>query len=134
MYIYKEFSTELIEQVQDIFKAAGWSAYLQDEEGLVSAFENSLYLYGAFDGDKLIGFIRCIGDGVHIIFAQDIIVREEYHRQGIGEKLLKDARGHYKTVRSFMLVTDAGDPRSNGFYKSLRMRTATENGVCSYHC
>lgn len=54
---YKEFSSERIQEIQKIYASEGWSAYLNDEEKLKRAFLQSLYLYGAFDDNQLVGFI-----------------------------------------------------------------------------
>ncbi len=42
----------------------------------------------AFDGAKLIGFGRIIGDGAIYFYVQDLIVLESYQWQGIGEAIL----------------------------------------------
>ncbi len=38
---------------------------------------------------KLIGFGRCTGDGVYRAVLWDIIVAQEFHRQGIGQIIIK---------------------------------------------
>jgi len=60
---------------------------LQDDGKLMRAFDNSMYLLGAFEGDKLVGFVRCVGDGEHILVVQDLIVEPEHQKQGIGTHL-----------------------------------------------
>lgn len=80
---YKEFSSERIQEIQKIYASEGWSAYLNDEEKLKMAFLQSLYLYGAFDDNQLVGFIRCVGDGEHILLVQDLIVLPKYRQKGI---------------------------------------------------
>ena len=80
---YKEFSIERIQEIQKIYASEGWSAYLNDEEKLKRAFLQSLSLYGAFDDNQLVGFIRCVGDGEHILLVQDLIVLPKYRQKGI---------------------------------------------------
>lgn len=47
---FKEFNfNDYFEDIKRIFKSANWSAYLQDDEKLKTAFEKSLYLLGAFE-------------------------------------------------------------------------------------
>ncbi|MCR5374727.1 MAG: GNAT family N-acetyltransferase [Lachnospiraceae bacterium] len=58
-------------------------AYLNNDDALKRAYENSLYCLGAYSGDELVGFIRCVGDGEHIVLVQDLIVVPEYQRQKI---------------------------------------------------
>ncbi len=118
---YQTFDTELINQVLSIYEKNGWTAYLDDLEKLKRSFENSLYVLGAFDNGLLVGFIRCVGDGEHIVFIQDLIVDPDYYRQGIGKKLYSLVSNYFKDVRTFLLITDADDTRSNSFYKAMGM-------------
>lgn len=129
----KEFDfNEYFKDIKRIFKSANWSAYLKDDEKLKRTFENSLYLLGAFEQNKLVGFIRCIGDGEHILLIQDLIVDSNYYRQGIGTKLFKAVSEKYKDVRSFCLFTDIHDIRDNEFYKSVGMIKIEEKDMISY--
>lgn len=129
----KEFNfNESFDDIKRIFKSANWSAYLKDDEKLKRAFENSLYLLGAFDNSKLVGFIRCVGDGEHILLIQDLIVDSNYYRQGIGTKLFKTISEKYKDIRTFCLFTDIHDVRDNEFYKSVGMVKIEEKDMISY--
>lgn len=123
---------EYLEDIKRIYKSANWSAYLKDDEKLKRAFKNSIYLLGAFEQNKLIGFIRCLGDGEHIVIVQDLIVDSDYYRQGIGTNLFKAVSEKYKDVRSFCLFTDIHDIRDNEFYKSLGMVKIEEREIVSY--
>ena len=126
---YKTFDCQLINQVIKVYEKNGWTAYLDDLEKLKRSFENSLYVLGAFDNELLVGFIRCVGDGEHIVFIQDLIVDPDYYRKGIGKKLYSLASNHFKDVRTFLLITDADDTRSNSFYKAMGM---VENNFTMY--
>ncbi len=132
MIAYKEFGTERMCEVVKIYERAGWSAYLNDHEKLVRAFENSLYILGAFEDAKLVGFIRCVGDGEHILYVQDLIVDVEFKRRGIGKALLQKAMEEYGDVRMFTLITDAGDEHANAFYHAVGMRSYVDSGIAGY--
>ena len=129
----REFDfNEYLEDIKRIYKSANRLAYLKDDEKLKRAFKNSIYLLGAFEHNKLIGFIRCLGDGEHIVIVQDLIVDPNYYRQGIGTNLFKAVSEKYKDVRSFCLFTDIHDIRDNEFYKSLGMVKIEEREIVSY--
>lgn len=132
MILYKEFSTELLEMVKEIYQEEGWSAYLGDDEKLTRAFQNSLYILGAFEGEKLIAFVRCVGDGEHILLVQDLIVDKKHRRQGIGSALFKTAWDKYADVRRFQVVTDLYDEADNYFYQSFDMKQLVEGDMVSY--
>ena len=122
MISYKEFGKERINEVYKIYEENGWGAYLNDIDKLRRAFDNSLYILGAFDEDELVGFIRCIGDSEYILYIQDLIVKKDYQRKGIGSTLVSRVSDKYKTVRQFLLITDDCDVQANNFYKKMGLK------------
>jgi GNAT superfamily N-acetyltransferase len=66
----------------------------------------------------LIGLIRLVGDGLTIIYIQDILVLENHQRQGIGRALMNETLEHYPDVRQKVLMTD-DTPKTRAFYQSL---------------
>ncbi|CEO22378.1 GNAT family N-acetyltransferase [Paraclostridium sordellii] len=132
MINYKEFDSSMIEEVKDIYKKESWNAYLKDDEKLIRAFDNSLYIMGAFDNCKLVGFIRCVGDGEHILVVQDLIVEPKYQQRGIGTYLFKTIMQKYSNVRMFMVVTDLEDIVDNKFYKSFNLKKLEDMNMVGY--
>ena len=128
----KAFGTERLEEVKNIYREAGWLAYLQNDEALLRAFASSLDVTGAFDGENLIGFVRCVGDGEHIVVVQDLIVAEKYRRQGIGERLMRETMEKYRHVRMFSLYTDMNDKAANRFYQRLGFQRIDAGCMVSY--
>ena len=132
MLEYKEFGSNRLEEIKDIYKEQGWTAYLNDDEKLKRAYDNSLYVYGIFDEGKLIGFVRCVGDGEHIVVVEDLVIKTEYQRQGLGKKLLQHVFEKYADVRMLSLYTDKVDIKANSFYRKIGMRLVEEMGAVSY--
>ena len=132
MINYREFDSSIIEVVKDIYKKESWISYLKDDEKLIKAFDNSLYVFGAFDDCKLVGFIRCVGDGEHILVVQDLIVNTEYQQRGIGTFLFKTILQKYSQVRMFMIVTDKDDMVDNKFYQSFGMKKLEDKNMVGY--
>jgi len=129
---YQEFSIEELFRVKEIYEAEGWMSYLKDDDKLHRAFQNSLYILGAYDGEKLVGFVRCVGDGEHILLVQDLIVDRAYQKQGIGSTLFKKVWDRYADVRMFQVVTDISDPVDNHFYQSFGMKKLEQGEMVSY--
>ena len=125
---YTEYNEE---EIAGLYKAVGWVAYTNDLESLRKGFENSLAVLAAYDGDKLVGIIRAVGDGATILFLQDILIYPEYQRQGIGSASIRDLLDRYRNVRQIELVTD-NTPRTIAFYKSLGFREFSEIGCCGF--
>ena len=132
MIEYKELTSRSLEAIKNLYQQHGWLAYLQDDQKLVRAFEHSLYTLGAYNGGELVGFIRCVGDGEHIVLVQDLIVAENQLRQGIGKTLMYSIYERFSDVRMLMLLTDAMDERANAFYQSIGMTKLEENGCVTY--
>ena len=132
MITYKEFNVGLLDEVKEIYASESWSAYLKDDEKLKRAFDNSLYTLGAFDGEKLVGFVRCVGDGEHILLVQDLIVHPRYQKQKIGTTLFRTVWDKYADVRMFQVNTDIEDEVDNHFYQALGMKKLEEGCMVSY--
>lgn len=130
---YKEFGTNVMDEVECIYEECGWSAYLGDKEKLERAFENSYYRLGAFDDGVLVGFVRCVGDGEHILYVQDLIVKPSHQRRGIGSRLMKFVSERFSEVRQFLLITDAEDEISNSFYQAIGMEEKINGSHSARH-
>lgn len=129
---YREFGSEKLCAVKEIYARCGWTAYLNDDEKLKRAFDNSLFTLGAFDGERLVGFIRCVGDGEHVVLVQDLIVLKRFRRSGAGARLLQTAMERFEGVRMFFLVTNTDDEDANAFYRAQNMKPIAEGGMVSY--
>ena len=132
MINYKEITSSSINEVKEIYRKNSWNSYLNDDDKLIRAFDNSLYFLGAFDENKLVGVIRCVGDGEHILMVQDLVIDPEYQQQGIGTYLFNFILGKYSEVRMFMVLTDIEDVVDNKFYKSFNLKKLEENNIICY--
>ncbi|MGN0766927.1 MAG: hypothetical protein ACI4NF_04275 [Christensenellales bacterium] len=55
MIQYREFDSSRLDEVKEIYESENRNAYLRDDAKLRRAFDKSLYILGAFDGDSLAG-------------------------------------------------------------------------------
>ncbi|EHI69618.1 GNAT family N-acetyltransferase [Streptococcus ictaluri] len=129
---FKLFGSEELDAVKALYKEMFWTSYLSDGMSLERAFDKSLYCLGAFDRGQLVAFVRCLGDGEHLVFIQDLIVAKSYHRQGIGGHLLQAVFDHFQQVRRIQLVTDLNDQRSNAFYQHFNMKSLDQGEMIAY--
>ncbi len=107
-----------LEDVLHLYQAVGWTNYTNQPQMLEQALPHSLAVYLAFDGEKIVGLIRLVGDGFSSVFVQDLIVLPTYQRQGIGSALMKQALGDFKGAYQVQLVTEQTE-RTLGFYRSM---------------
>lgn len=82
-----------------LYEDVEWYAYTKDVNQLEQAISNSLYVLSAWDEECLIGLIRIIGDGLTIIYVQDILVLNSYQNQGIATELMDRVLEKFKDVR-----------------------------------
>lgn len=107
-------------QLEKLYQDVGWSAYTQDLALLQRAIEQSLEVLTAWEGESLVGLIRVVGDGLTILYIQDILVLTAYHNQGIATQLMQAILTQFQNVRQNILLTEeASDVRyfyeKNGF-------------------
>ena len=121
---YKNYERE---EILNLYDSVGWCSYTNRPDMLDHAFEHSLKILGAHDGEKLVGIIRAVGDGYSILFIQDILVLPDYQRKGIGTKLLKTMLDLYPDVYQIQLVTDKTE-KTVSFYKSCGFLPYSEIG------
>ncbi len=122
-----EYNNYKPEEILNLYGSVGWCSYTNRLDMLEHAFEHSLKILGAHDGEKLVGIIRAVGDGYSVLFIQDILVIPEYQRKGIGTKLLKSILDLYPDVYQIQLVTDNTE-KTIAFYKSCGFLPYSEIG------
>lgn len=87
------------EEFNTLTEAVGWGK--RDNKIVEEALNNTLYSLCVYDGDKLIGYGRIIGDKTIFLYIHDVMVIPEYQGKSIGtgimEKLLEKIE-EYKQV------------------------------------
>ncbi|HFR3538173.1 TPA: N-acetyltransferase family protein [Streptococcus suis] len=118
MITYKQNPQLDLQAVLEIYDSVGWTNYTDRPTMLQKALKHSLLVLAAFDGDRLVGLLRAVGDGYSIIFIQDILVLPAYQRQGIGRTLLEQAITHFPGIYQLHLLTD-NTAKTRSFYEAL---------------
>lgn len=118
-------------EILPLYSSVGWTAYTDRPDLLRSGFENSLFTLGAYDGERLVGLIRTVGDGHTIVYIQDLLVSPEYRRRGIGGMLITEIMNKYAGVRQIILATDDTE-ETCGFYKSVGLTPFDELGLRAF--
>lgn len=127
----KEYTTYNEIEILNLYASVGWTAYTDHPETLKRGFEKSLLILGAYEDDTLLGILRAVGDGETVVFIQDILVKPDYQRRGIGTALLKEALSRYARVRQIQLATDNTE-KTKAFYRSCGFRELSEIGCCGF--
>lgn len=127
---YKELETFKYEEIYTLYNDAGWTNYLDDMDLLLEALKNSLYIYAVYSNNKMIGLIRVVGDGLTIIYIQDLLILNKYQRKGIGSYLLNHILDKYKNVRQIVLMSDDNILRK--FYNYNNFKEVNKLKAISY--
>ena len=116
-------------QVSDAFSyPASWNRKLDHHHCFIQlenfnpmlekAVKASLWQLAVYDEKELVAYIRLVGDGHSVLLVQDLLVRPDYQRQGIGKKLLEKALETFPHVYQRLLVTERSE-KNLDFYQSL---------------
>lgn len=106
------------DELVELYGSVGWTNYTRDPELLERAVAGSSRVVTARSNGALLGLARIISDGATIAYLQDVLVRPEARRRGIGRRLVDTAFEPYAQVRQHVLITDA-EPWQRAFYESL---------------
>ena len=127
----KEYQTYNEQEIIGLYQSVGWTNYTSCPEMLEKAYKNSLCILGAFEKEKLIGVVRVVGDGISIVFVQDILVLPKYQRQGVGSALMRAVLEKYASVYQVELLTDSTE-KSKAFYSSVGLVPVSKLGCSAY--
>jgi len=118
-----------MESVRSLYEDAGWD--ISDMPRLMEAIRQSLLTITAWDEDKLAGLIRIVGDGLTVIYIQDLLVLRSCKRNGIGTSLVRMVCEEYHHVRQKVLLTD-DTVETRDFYESLGFHSCDQGNLVSF--
>ena len=101
--------------ILNLYCAQGWWRAVDDaEENLIAKLISGSHCFViASEGDTIIGMGRAISDGISDAYIQDLTVRLDHRKQGIGRMILKTilARLHADGIRWIGLIAEPGSAR-----------------------
>ena len=101
---YKDIHDFTEEQLKDLFLSVEWSSgHFPDR--LVVAMKNYEIVYSAWDGDKLVGMICTMDDGIMTAYVHYLLVNPEYQGLKIGRTLVEMTKEHYKDYLRIVLIS-----------------------------
>lgn len=102
------------EQLEDLFLSVEWDSGKYPNK-LVTAMKNYSAVFSAWDGDKLIGLVSAMDDGILTAYVHYLLVNPSYQKRGIGKHLMTLIQSHYAAYLKLILVAE--NPAVE-FYKS----------------
>lgn len=120
-----------IEPLEKLYNDVQWYAYTKDLKVLQQAISQSLDVISAWDGEELIGLIRVVGDGLTIIYIQDLLVLNAYQNQGIATQLMQQILKKYSNVRQKVLLTEEA-PDVRHFYEKNDFHSCDKGSTVAF--
>ncbi len=100
---YKEIHDFKSEDLERLFLSVEWSSgHFPDK--LALAMKNFSTVYSAWDGDKLVGMICVMDDGIMNAYVHYLLVDPDYHGKTIGRTLVNMAKEKYKDYMRIVVV------------------------------
>ena len=131
MIQYSENGRISFEKLMDLYNSVGWTAYTKDLNVMKKLLPGALSYTSAWDGDRLVGLIRTVGDGCSILYIQDLLVHPDYQRQGIGQTLVTQTVAAAKNIRQIFLSTENTE-KTVKWYRSVGFVTMEETGAVTF--
>ena len=102
--------------VRRLYEHVGWSRPANEEE-LREVLEAGPAV-GAWDGERLVGFVRALSDGHLAAYVEDVMVHKDYRRSGVGERIMSRLLGEIRQSANVSLFCEQPVARfyeRNGF-------------------
>lgn len=109
-----------VQEYNDLTEQVGWGT--EPEHIVQEALENTVYSVCAYDGGRMVGYARLIGDKALFAYIQDVMVAPDYQGRQIGSRLMEHILGEVKRLKSFSpnLRTYLGASKGKeGFYEKF---------------
>ncbi|MGN0813903.1 MAG: GNAT family N-acetyltransferase [Candidatus Coproplasma sp.] len=108
--------------LEELFCSVGWESGKYPEK-LVEAMKNYKTVISAWDGEKLVGLMSAMDDGIMTAYVHYLLVNPEYQGANIGRTLMELTKEHYKDYVSIVLsaYTD-----KTGFYEKLGFKQTND--------
>ena len=120
---YKTIKDIAASDLERLFLSVEWSSgHFPDK--LAAAMKNYGTVITAWDGEKLVGLVSTMDDGVMTAYIHYMLVDPEYQGKGIGKALLEMTKEKYKDYLRIVLISYN---KQTGFYESCGFKKENES-------
>lgn len=130
-FIIKDDKNIAISQLKVLYEDVEWFAYTKDLDLLQQACFQSLDVFSVWQNEILLGLVRVVGDGLTIIYIQDILVLSAHQNKGIATLLMQQVLNKYKNVRQKVLLTEEA-PDVRHFYEKNGFISCDKGSLVSF--
>lgn len=104
-----------IAELREIYLDVGWIDSECPDAILEKMIRNSFAISAAFEGDRFIGSMRALSDGVSDAYLLDLVVHRDFRRRGIGRTILVNLAAAMRDLGVGWIVC-VGAPGTESFY------------------
>lgn len=101
--VYKDTHNFSSEQLEDLFLSVEWSSGHYPDK-LVTAMKNFETVFSAWDGERLVGMICAMDDGIMTVYVHYLLVNPEYQDRHIGRELVRMIKEKYSDYLRIVVV------------------------------
>lgn len=109
------------EQVIELYRQTGWITEGMDVSFVPAMLKNSFAIATAHEGNRLVGMMRALSDGVSDAYLLDLVVADDCRKLGIGKKVLDLLCSHLKSLGLDWIVW-IGAPGTEKFYTACNAK------------
>lgn len=120
MIEYRDTHDFTKKELERLFLSVEWSSGHYPDK-LVIAMKNFSTVYSAWDGDRLVGMICAMDDGIMTAYVHYLLIEPDYQGQAIGRKLVEMVKEKYKDYLRLIVIaydTEMNFYENCGFEKS----------------
>lgn len=121
--VYKDTHDFSSEQLEDLFLSVKWSSGHYPDK-LVTAMKNFETVFSAWDGDRLVGMICAMDDGIMTAYVHYLLVNPDYQERHIGRELVRMAKEKYSDYLRIVVVAYNSEQT---FYKNCGFRKSDDS-------
>ena len=132
-YVLTNDSHYILQHIQDVehlLKQTYWANH-RDVETIRASIENSLcFAITDKKADRVIAFARAITDFTTVYYLADVIVDEEYRKQGLGKRIVSwitEQEPQLKKPHGVLLTKDAHE-----LYTKYGFKEYTDHCMCKF--
>jgi ribosomal protein S18 acetylase RimI-like enzyme len=92
------------EALQELFLSVEWESGKHPNE-LLQAIQGSHSIVAAWDGNKLVGLVNALSDGVLTAYFHYMLINPGYQGEGIGRNLMDIMLDRYKGCKTKVLIS-----------------------------
>lgn len=124
--IINDFSKVNVSEMQEVYASVGWTKHTT--EIIKKVFEASQVIAIVTSNERVIGFGRAMTDGVFNAAIYDVVVHEEYQRQGVAKKIMEHLLDELRNVSCIHLIATTGNEE---FYRKFGLKKV-RTGMARY--